>query len=93
MPYLNIHTPLDEIGRRRMADAVARLDEVKTIADLIEHLRRSFGEFQNAATEIEQRAGAPGSPIGRAVVGRGPGEVVEIVTPAGKMRCQIVARD
>jgi len=73
MPYLNIHTPLDEIGRRRMADAVSELDEARTIAGLIEHLRRSFGEFQNAATEIEQRAGVPGNPIGKAVVSHGAG--------------------
>ena len=73
MPYLNIHTPLDEIGRRRMADAVAGLDETKAIADLIEHLRRSFGEFQNVATEIEQRAGISGNSIGKAVVSHGAG--------------------
>ncbi|MFC2077891.1 hypothetical protein ACFLTM_03705 [Candidatus Bipolaricaulota bacterium] len=73
MPYLNIHTPLDEIGRRRMAEAVATVDPEKSVADLIEHLRRSFGEFRSAQTEIEVRVGKAGNRIGRAVFSHGAG--------------------
>ena len=73
MPYLNIHTPLDEIGRRRMADAVAECGSTANAQDLIRHLLDRFGEFQNAATQIEIRVGSPENPIGRAVVSHGAG--------------------
>jgi len=73
MPYLNIHTPLDEIGRRRMAEAVAELAPTTSVAELMTHLRQSFGEFRNAATEIEQRVGLSTNPIGQAVVSHGAG--------------------
>lgn len=73
IPYVNIHTPLDEIGRRRMADATAELAEDATIKDLANHLRETFGEFRNAATEIEIRVGKPESRIGKVVVSHGAG--------------------
>ena len=73
MPYVNIHTPLDEIGRQRMAAAVSACDGERTVADLIEHLAASFGEFRNAATRIEIRAGRPENRVGRAVVSHGAG--------------------
>ncbi len=43
MPYLNIHTPLDEIGRRRMADAAAS------------SARRQHGRRPRAATHGDVR--------------------------------------
>ena len=73
LPYVNIHTPLDEIGRRRMADATAELSEDARVADLMSHLRATFGEFRNAATEIEMRVGKRENRIGRAVVSHGAG--------------------
>jgi len=73
LPYLNIHTPLDEIGRRSMAEAAASLGADATIAELTEHLRTSFGEFRNAATEIEVRVGKPENRIGKVVVSHGAG--------------------
>jgi len=73
LAYMNIHTPLDEIGRRRMAEAVASLDEGRTVADLIDHLYTSFDEFCNAMTEIEVRLGRKENRIGRAVVSHGAG--------------------
>jgi len=73
LPYVNIHTPLDEIGRRRMADAADGLGEDATVADLMAHLRKTFGEFRNAATEIEIRVGKPENRIGTVVVSHGAG--------------------
>lgn len=73
IPYLNIHTPLDEIGRRRMAEAAAELGEDATIAELIDRFYETFGEFRNAATEIEVRVGKQENRIGRVVVSHGAG--------------------
>jgi putative NIF3 family GTP cyclohydrolase 1 type 2 len=71
--YLNVHTPLDEIGRRRMAEAAAGLDEDATVAELVDRFYETFGEFRNAATEIEVRVGRPENRIGRVVVSHGAG--------------------
>ena len=73
MPYLNIHTPLDEIGRRRMADVLERADPDSTVGEAIDVLRESFGEFQTAQTEIEVRVGRAENRLGRAVVSHGAG--------------------
>jgi len=71
--YMNVHTPLDEIGRRRMADAVATLAPTATVAELMTHLEESFGELRNALTDIELPVGKRNHPIGRAVVAHGAG--------------------
>ena len=73
IPYLNIHTPLDEIGRRRMAEAAGGLSEDATVAELVDRFYGTFGEFRNAATEIEVRVGRPENRIGRVVVSHGAG--------------------
>ncbi len=71
--YLNIHTPLDEIGRARMADCVGELSPSATVEDLICHLEGRFGEFRNALTDIEPVVGDRRNAIGRAVVAHGAG--------------------
>jgi len=73
IPYLNVHTPLDEIGRRRMAEAAAGLDEGATVAELVDCFYETFGEFRNAATEIEVRVGRPENRVGKVVVSHGAG--------------------
>jgi hypothetical protein len=73
MPFLNIHTPLDEIGRSRMAAVVGGMEEDDTISDLRDRLKEAFGEFRRAETQVEVRAGRPGNRIGRAVVSHGAG--------------------
>jgi len=72
MPFMNIHTPLDEIGRKRMATAVDRLGPEATVAELIAHLKE-FPEFRHAETEIDIRLGRPENRIGRAIVSHGAG--------------------
>jgi len=71
--YLNIHTPLDEIGRRRMAEAADAMDERATVAELVDRFYGTFGEFRTAATEIEVRVGKPENRIGRVVVSHAAG--------------------
>ena len=73
MPYLNIHTPLDEIGRRRLQVAADELAATDTVADLMSHFSTSFGEFRNADTQIELRMGRMDSPIGKVVMSHGAG--------------------
>lgn len=73
MPYMNIHTPLDEIGRRRLQTAADELSATDTIAALISHFDASFGEFRNAETEIELRMGKMDNPMGKVVMSHGAG--------------------
>ncbi len=73
LPYMNIHTPLDEIGRRRLQTAADELPSTGTVADLITHFYASFGEFRNALTEIELRVGKPDNVIGKVVMSHGAG--------------------
>ncbi len=73
MPYMNIHTPLDEIGRRRLQDAADQLAPTNTIAQLMAHFDASFGEFRNADTQIELRMGRLDNPMGKVVMSHGAG--------------------
>ncbi len=73
MPYLNIHTPLDEIGRRRMAACAAAVLPDATVGDLVRRLRETFGEFRSAATEIEVPVGSASHRVGRVVVAHAAG--------------------
>lgn len=73
MPFMNIHMPLDEIGRRRMAEVVAGVDPGESAATLIASLQGALPEFHNAKTTIEIRVGYPENPIGKAAVSHGAG--------------------
>jgi putative NIF3 family GTP cyclohydrolase 1 type 2 len=73
MPYLNIHTPLDEIGRQRLAAAVVSLPPRTTIGDLIRRFVETFEEFRVAATRVEAFVGRATHPLGRAVVSHAAG--------------------
>lgn len=71
--YMNIHTPLDEIGRRRMAEAVGELSPDARVADLIAHFCNRFGEFRYALTEIQCPVGDLDNRIGCVAVAHGAG--------------------
>jgi len=73
MPYMNIHTPLDEIGRMRMAKTASQLNEQNAVHDLITLFQSSFGEFRNAQTNIEIMVGNPNNQVGQVVVSHGAG--------------------
>jgi len=73
MPYLNIHTPLDEVGRRRMAAVAEQVDPEATVGDLVAALYDAFGEFRHAATRIETLVGSTAHRLGRVVVSHAAG--------------------
>jgi hypothetical protein len=73
MPYMNIHTPLDEVGRRMMAQQIkSRTGKDATVQDVVAALNE-LPEFRNAVTKIEIRLGKAESPAGKVVVSHGAG--------------------
>ena len=73
MPYMNIHTPLDEVGRRRMAEQIkSRIRKYSTVQDVVSALKQ-LAEFRNAVTEIKIRLGKAENPAGKVVVSHGAG--------------------
>jgi len=73
LAYMNIHTPLDEIGRKRLVAAVAELPQGAAVGDLVAHLRSRFGEFRNARTEIMVVLGNSRNRAGKVAVIHGAG--------------------
>lgn len=72
MPFLNIHQPLDEIGRRLMQE---RVDEVcknqnATLNDVLQAIS-SFREMQAARTKVELLIGDGNKKAGKTVVAHG----------------------
>ncbi len=73
MPYMNIHTPLDEVGRAIMSEQInSRIRKNSTVLDVVSALK-DLPEFKNAATEIEIRLGKAENPAGKVVVSHGAG--------------------
>jgi len=73
MPYMNIHTPLDEIGRRVMSEQInRRIGKNSTAQDVVSALKK-LPEFKNAITEIKIRLGKTKNPAGKVVVSHGAG--------------------
>ncbi len=73
MPYMNIHTPLDAIGRRIMSEQIqSRTRRNSTVQDVVSALKE-LKEFRNAGTEIKIRLGKTERPAGKVVVSHGAG--------------------
>ena len=73
IPFMNIHMPLDEVGRRRMDEKIReRTSENSTVQEVISVLME-FPEFRNALTEIKVWLGKPENPRGKIVVSHGAG--------------------
>lgn len=73
MPFMNIHTPLDEVGRRIMSEKIKRrIKKNSTVQDVIYALME-LPEFKNAITEIKIRLGKAENPAGKVVVSHGAG--------------------
>jgi DNA-binding protein len=73
MPYMNIHTPLDEVGRRIMSEKInSRTGKNSTVKDVISALME-LPEFKTATTEIKIRLGKAENPAGKVVVSHGAG--------------------
>jgi putative NIF3 family GTP cyclohydrolase 1 type 2 len=73
MPYMNIHTPLDEVGRRIMAQHIKkRTRDDACVNDVVAALNE-LPEFSHAATKIKIRLGKAENAAGRVVVSHGAG--------------------
>lgn len=73
MPYMNIHTPLDEVGRRIMSDQVEkRIRKNSTVQDVVSALRE-LPEFAAATSETKIRLGKAENLAGKVVVSHGAG--------------------
>jgi hypothetical protein len=73
MPYLSIHNPLDEIGRKRMQDAIhAHCGPDATVDDVVAALN-TIEEIRNAPTNVEIRLGKGSNKAGKTVVAHGAG--------------------
>ena len=73
MPYLNIHLPLDEIGRVKMVASVNKLTPDAPVGDLIDTFKADMPEFRLALTEFQVRVGAPDNPIGKVAISHAAG--------------------
>ncbi len=73
MPYMNIHTPLDEVGRKTMSAQIeTRVKKDSVIQDVVSTLEE-LTEFKNAQTKIKIGLGKPDNPAGKVVVSHGAG--------------------
>lgn len=73
MPFLNIHCPLDELGRRIMQETVDKAlaaNPGATLAEVVAALNE-LPEFQTAFTKVEIAIGEPDAPAGKVVVAHG----------------------
>lgn len=72
-PFLNIHSPLDEVGRRIMqatVDTALAQHSAATVGDVRDALMR-LPEFAAARTRMQVALGAEDAPAGRVVVSHG----------------------
>jgi len=73
IPFMNIHNPLDIIGRRRMIEQLdRRIGKDSTVADVVSALME-LPEFKNAQTKITVCLGKPDIKAGKVVVSHGAG--------------------
>ncbi|MEM4713317.1 MAG: Nif3-like dinuclear metal center hexameric protein [Candidatus Bathyarchaeia archaeon] len=73
LPFMNIHNPLDVIGRRRMIEQLdGRLNKDSKVKDVVSALME-LPEFKNAQTRIKICLGKPENKAGKVVVSHGAG--------------------
>lgn len=75
MPYMNIHAPLDEIGRQRMTKQVRLATDKNSnavVGDVMASLQK-LPEFRNAQTAIKIRLGKASNKAGKVVVSHAAG--------------------
>jgi putative NIF3 family GTP cyclohydrolase 1 type 2 len=73
MPYMNIHTPLDEVGRKIMSEQISsRIGKKSRVVDVVSALKE-LPEFKKAVTEIKIRLGKAENLAGKVVVSHGAG--------------------
>jgi putative NIF3 family GTP cyclohydrolase 1 type 2 len=73
IPFMNIYTPLDEVGRRIMSEKInGRIRKDSTVQEVV-HALEELPEFKRAVTEIKIRQGKPENHAGKVVVSHGAG--------------------
>jgi hypothetical protein len=75
MPYMNVHAPLDEIGRQRMTKQVrlaTQQNPEATVGDVVASLQ-NLPEFKKAQTAIRIRLGKASKKAGKVVVSHAAG--------------------
>jgi len=73
MPFLNIHYPLDQLGRQRMVKAIEdNVEKDGTVGDIVKALK-TIPEFEEAKTDIKIRLGNKDKPAGKIVFSHGAG--------------------
>lgn len=65
-PYMNLHLPPDELGRRAFVDAVDA-SAPETVADLVQTFE-AFPELRAAETDVEIRVGQSDNPAGSVAI-------------------------
>ena len=73
MPYMNIHTPLDEVGRKTMSEKIGNRIRKNSMVQNVVSALKELPEFKNAVTEIKIRLGKAENPAGKVVVSHGAG--------------------
>ena len=74
IPFLNIHCPSDELGRKLITTSIEELLEEKEnplLHEVKTHLERSFSEFRDAKTKIEVAKGEENDPLGNWIFSHG----------------------
>ncbi len=72
VPYMNIHTPLDELGRRIMSEAISKAKKDATVSNIVSLLSK-LPEFTKSETEVKVRLGDPTNAAGPTIVSHGAG--------------------
>ncbi|MFQ6068451.1 MAG: hypothetical protein ACE5KD_02800 [Candidatus Bathyarchaeia archaeon] len=73
MPYMNVHTPLDELGRKKMTQKIrCEIGKDATVGDIISVLKK-LPEFKKAKTDIKACVGNTANLAGKIVVSHGAG--------------------
>lgn len=73
MPYLNIHLPLDEIGRQMMVESTNKLSPDQPVSALIDQFKTDMKEFRIAMTDFQVRVGSPDNPLGKVAISHAAG--------------------
>jgi hypothetical protein len=74
LPFLNIHSPSDELGRRMIQGAIEDLQKQQEdveLQDIGPHLEKKFIEFEKAQTRVEIAKGKANDPLGNFIFSHG----------------------
>ena len=72
MPFLNIHYPSDELGRRLITESIESIEKKNPfLSEVKTHLETSFLEFKKARTKIEIAKGKKSDPLGNWIFSHG----------------------